>query len=78
MLVYIDGPCRPIVPAQHQQPPIGPYWGGVTYGTRDMGHRTWDMGHGTRDTGHGTKGDIFAELAYILKKKLALPLSALP
>ncbi len=30
--------------------------GGVTYGTG------WD-------TGHGTKGDIFAELAYILKKK---------
>ncbi len=25
MHVYIDGPCGPIVPAQHQQPPIGPH-----------------------------------------------------
>ncbi len=31
MLVYIDGPCGPIVPAQHQQPPIGPYFAELAY-----------------------------------------------
>ncbi len=35
MLVHIDGPCGPIVPAQHQQPPIAPSrmgWDGMGQG----------------------------------------------